>query len=238
MVKLKCLVVDDEPLARKGLKEYIREMDILEAVGECNNASDALEFLQSNSVDLIFLDIQMPGQNGLEFLREIKNPPMAIITTAFVEFALESFELDVIDYLVKPIPYNRFVKAAIKAKDFYVAKHITSGTEVVPYIFVKSAGKFERLYLDDILFVEAMQNYIVIHIEGQKHIVYMTLSGMESKLPDDKFMRVHKSYIVALEKVKSIEDHDLIIGSFRIPVSRTLKEQVTKRIMGDNLLKR
>jgi two-component SAPR family response regulator len=137
MVKLKCLVVDDEPLARKGLKEYIREMDILEAVGECNNASDALEFLQSNSVDLIFLDIQMPGQNGLEFLREIKNPPMAIITTAFVEFALESFELDVIDYLVKPIPYNRFVKAAIKAKDFYVAKHITSGTEVVPYIFVK-----------------------------------------------------------------------------------------------------
>ena len=238
MNKLKCLVVDDEPLARKGMQEYVRDTDILEDVGECSNAMEANEFLQANPVDLIFLDIQMPGTTGLEFLGGLKSPPMAIITTAFTEFALESFELDVIDYLVKPIPYARFVKAVNKAKDFYRAKTIGPSAEIVPYIFVKSAGKFERLYLDDILFVEAMQNYIIIHVEGQKHIVYMTLSGMESKLPIDKFMRVHKSYIAALEKVKSIDDHDLLIGAFRIPVSRTLKEQVAGRIMGGNLLKR
>ena len=237
MIKLKCLVVDDEPLARKGMKEYIRDTDILEEAGVCRNAVEANEFLQTNSVDLIFLDIQMPGTTGLEFLRELKTPPMAIITTAFTEFALESFELDVIDYLVKPIPYDRFVKAVNKAKDFYVAKHI-SPAAFVPYIFVKSAGKYERLYWDDILFVEAMQNYIIIHMEGQKHIVYMTLSGIETRLPQEKFMRVHKSYIAALEKVKSIDDHDLLIGPFRIPVSRTLKEQVAGRIMGGNLLKR
>ena len=236
MIRLKCMVVDDEPLARKGMQEYIRETETLEFTGECRNADEANTFMQANPVDLIFLDIQMPGLTGLEFLRGLTNPPMVIITTAFSEFALEGFELDVIDYLVKPIPFVRFSKAVAKAVDFYKVRLAPDVTQ--PYIFVKSAGKYERLFFDDILFVEAMQNYVIIHLAGHKHIVYLTLSGMEARLPATQFMRVHKSFIAALEKVNAIEDHELIIGPFRIPVSRSLKEQVTTRILGGNLLKR
>lgn len=237
MKKLNCLIVDDEPMARKGMQEYVRDTESLLSIGECGNAAEALEFLKQNPVDLILLDIHMPGITGIEFLRELKNPPMVIITTAYSEFALEGFELDVIDYLVKPIPFDRFAKAVHKALDFYKLRQEPYSAEA-PYIFVKSAGKFERLYFDEILFVEAMQNYVVIHIEDKKFIVYMTMSGIEAKLPSARFMRVHKSFIVSFEKVKSIEDHDLLINQFRIPVSRSLKEQVVNRIMGDNFLKR
>jgi DNA-binding LytR/AlgR family response regulator len=230
--------VDDEPIARKGLAEYIQDVDFLEWAGESGNADQATAFLQKNLVDLMFLDIQMPGLTGLEFLRTLENSPMVIITTAFTEFALEGFELDVLDYLVKPIPFSRFLKAANKAFDFYRLKHRHQEAEQSPYIFVKSNGKLERLGLNEILFVEAMQNYVVIHLTNEKYIVYMTLSGMETKLPAEKFMRVHKSYIAALDKVNSIQDHELVIGQFRIPVSRNLKEQVSERIIGGNLLKR
>jgi DNA-binding LytR/AlgR family response regulator len=237
-MKLRCLVVDDEPMARQGMKEYIRETNFLHLQAEASNATEATQQLQLGDVDLILLDIQMPGMTGLEFLRAIKNPPMVIITTAFSEFALEGFELDVMDYLVKPIPYQRFLKAVTKARDFQSLKGDSSFKPEINYIFVKSNGKFERVFFDDIILVEAMQNYVVLHVNNQKLVVYMTMAGMEAQLPKTIFMRVHKSFIVPIPKVQAIQNHELVIDKFKVPVSRTLYESVCNRILGDNLAKR
>jgi DNA-binding LytR/AlgR family response regulator len=238
-MKLRCMVVDDEPVARQGMIEYIRETDFLQLQAEASNAAEASELLSKGNIDLILLDIQMPGQTGLEFLRTLKNPPMAIITTAFSEFALEGFELDVMDYLVKPIPYPRFLRSVTKARDFKALSTKNSSTPAdVNFMFVKSNGKFERVFFDDILLVEAMQNYVVLHVPNQKLVVYMTMTGMEAQLPASSFMRVHKSFIVPIAKVQAIQNHELVIDKFKVPVSRTLYEAVCNRILGDNLAKR
>jgi DNA-binding LytR/AlgR family response regulator len=238
-MKLRCLVVDDEPVARQGMVEYIRETDFLQLQAEASNAVEAVARLAVGDVDLILLDIQMPGMTGLELLRTLKNPPLVIITTAFSEFALEGFELDVMDYLVKPIPYPRFLKAVTKARDFKALKTQDPTSEhEINFMFVKSNGKFERVFFHDILLVEAMQNYVILHLSNQKLVVYITMSGMEAQLPSARFMRVHKSYIVPVDKVQAIQNHELIIAQFKVPVSRTLYEAVCNRILGDNLAKR
>lgn len=239
-MKLKCLLVDDEPLARAGMEEYVSSVPFLELVGVCTDALQAQELLRQAPVDLLLLDVEMPHMTGIEFLKSLKPPPMAILTTAFSEYALEGFELDVIDFLVKPIPYERFLKAVTKARDLREFRSAPGGTtSLAPaYTFVKSGGKMERVYFDDILFVEAMQNYVIIHEGGHRLIVYMTLAAMEEQLPIDRFMRVHKSFIVALGRVNTIDGHDLVIGSHRIPVSRSLREEVSRRIIGDDRLRR
>ena len=241
-MRLNCLIIDDEPLARKGIAEYAREIDFLHAVGECGSAAEAASVVAKQSIDLLLLDIQMPRLTGIEFLKTMSHPPMAIITTAYSEYALEGYSLDVIDYLVKPIPFDRFLKAVHKAYDFHQLRHREPRqAETAPsadYFFVKSNGKFERVTFSDILYVESMQNYVLIHLPGQKLIVYMTLAGLEAQLPPSRFMKVHKSFIVAIGQVKSIENNEIIIGSARIPISRTLKDDVLKRILGDNLLSR
>jgi DNA-binding LytR/AlgR family response regulator len=237
-MKLRCLVVDDEPVARQGMVEYIREADFIQLQAEASNAVEAAAKLAEGNIDLILLDIQMPGMTGLEFLRTLKNPPMVIITTAFSEFALEGFELDVMDYLVKPIPYPRFLKAVTKARDFKALKGKDGAAPEVNFMFVKSNGKFERVFFDDIVLVEAMQNYVMLHVNNQKLVVYMTMGGMEAQLPTATFMRVHKSFIVPVGKVQAIQNHELTIDKFKVPVSRTLYEVVCNRILGDNLAKR
>jgi DNA-binding LytR/AlgR family response regulator len=236
-MSLNCLVVDDEPLARKGMMEYIRETEFLNLAGESSNAAEAEVALAKGGIDLLLLDVQMPGLSGLDFLRTLSSPPMVIITTAFTEYALEGYELAVMDYLVKPIPYDRFLKAVNKAHDFHQLKHKEEKTSS-EFCFVKSQGKFEKVHYADIQFVEAMQNYIIVHLPGQKLIVYKTLTGMEEELPKARFMRVHKSFIAAIDKVKAIDDHDLIIGVHRVPVSRNLIGEVRKLVMGNNLLQR
>ena len=178
----------------------------------------------------------MPRLTGIDFLKTLSNPPMAIITTAYSEFALEGYSLDVIDYLVKPIPFDRFLKAVQKAFDFHKMKNKQVSSP--EHFFVKSNGKYERVVFSEILFVEAMQNYVVIHLPTQKLIVYMTLAGIEAQLPQSRFMKVHKSFVVAIEKVGAIENSEIIINQSRIPISRTLKDEVLKRILGDNLLSR
>jgi DNA-binding LytR/AlgR family response regulator len=238
-MKLNCLIIDDEPLARKGIAEYVKEIEFLHAVGECGSAAEAANVIAIHAVDLLLLDIQMPRLTGIEFLKTLSHPPMAIITTAYSEYALEGYSLDVIDYLVKPIPFDRFLKAVQKAYDFHQLRHREILPAITPdYFFVKSNGKFERVAFSDILYVESMQNYVLIHLPGQTLIVYMTLAGLEAQLPPRRFMKVHKSFIVAIEQVRSIENNDIIIGQSRIPISRSLKDEVMKRILGDNLLSR
>jgi DNA-binding LytR/AlgR family response regulator len=237
-MKLNCLIIDDEPLARKGMTEYVKEIDFLHLAGECGSAAEAVNIIAAGPVDLLLLDIQMPRLTGIDFLKSLTHPPMAIITTAYIEYALEGYTLDVIDYLVKPIPFDRFLKAVQKAFDFHQLKLREVHTTSPDYFFVKSNGKFERVSFNEILFVESMQNYVLIHLPGQKLIVYMTLAGLEAQLPPGRFIKVHKSYIVSIEQVNSIENNEVIIRQARIPVSRTLKDEVMKRILGDNLLSR
>lgn len=237
-MKLNCLIVDDEPLARKGMAEYVREVEFLQLAGECSSAAQAASALLKGGVDLMLLDVQMPRMSGIEFLKSVANPPMVIITTAFSEYALEGYELDVIDYLVKPIPFERFLKAAQKAADFHTLKAKASGRQEKDFFFVKSGGKFERVQFHDILFIESMQNYVIIHLQNQKLIVYMTLSGMEEQLPSEQFLKVHKSYIVSLAHVNAIDNSEIIIRQSKIPVSRTLRDDVLKRIMGNNVISR
>jgi DNA-binding LytR/AlgR family response regulator len=235
-MKLKCLIVDDEPMARKGLEEYIADVPFLEFAGSCENALKANEFLQQHEVDLMLLDIQMPNQTGIEFLKSLVNPPLVIFTTAHPDYALESYSLDVMDYLVKPILFDRFKLAVQKAYDYQLLR--ASSMSSPDFFFIKSERVFEKVYFTDILYMESMQNYCVLYTASRKLIAYITLTGMEEKLPVTRFMKVHKSYIVNLEKVTALDGNDLFIDKTQIPISRTLKELVMNKVMGNNLFKR
>jgi len=237
-MKLNCLIVDDEPLARKGMAEYVKEIDYLQLSGECASATEAAGVLARGGIDLLLLDIQMPHLSGIDLLKSLSHPPMAIITTAFSEYALEGYELDVIDYLVKPIPFDRFLKAVQKAYDFHSLKLKANPTGDTNYFFVKANGKYERVAFHDILYVEAMQNYVILHLPEQKLITYVTFGNMESQLPADMFLKVHKSFLISLEHVKAVDNNEILIRHARIPVSRALREEVMKKILGDKVVSR
>lgn len=237
-MKLNCLIVDDEPLARRGLEEYTSEVGFLNLVASCENAIKASEHLHEGHIDLMLLDIQMPKLSGIEFLKTLKNPPLVIFTTAFSQYALESYSLDVVDYLVKPIPFDRFLKAVQKAFDFHTLR-LKAGTDSVnDFFFIKCDHKFEKLSFSEVLYIESMQNYCIIHTADRKLITYITLTGLEEQLPANRFLKVHKSYIVSLERIKALDGHDILIGNARIPISRSIKDEVVNKIMGNNLFKR
>jgi DNA-binding LytR/AlgR family response regulator len=218
------------------MEDYVHAVEFLEVAGVASDTTEAEAILRSTSVDLILLDIQMPNQSGLEFLRSLKDPPLAILTTAYSEFALDGYALDVVDYLLKPIPFERFQKAAAKARDY--AEYRRQRQPDKNTLFVKAGGRLERISIDEILFVEGLQNYVIIHRDSGKLIVYMTLAGMMAQLPEDKFMRVHKSYLVALAKVSAIDGHRLRVGQHDVPISRALKDEVVNRVVGAKRLKR
>ncbi|MEX6687252.1 LytTR family DNA-binding domain-containing protein [Danxiaibacter flavus] len=234
---INCAIIDDEPLARKGLKEYIADMDFLNLVGEYDTPLKAVEQIKAGKIQLLFLDIQMPRLSGLEFLKTMTNPPLTVITTAYPEYALEGFELDVLDYLVKPIAFNRFVKAAMKAKEYLSARTATPSAED-DFIFIKADNKLVKVYYDDILFVEATQNYVTIFTKTKKYITYLTFKSIEEALPASRFLRVHKSFIVQLSKVESVDGNELVIDTHKIPVSRANKDEVMQKILSGKFLKR
>ncbi|MBX2965091.1 MAG: response regulator transcription factor [Cyclobacteriaceae bacterium] len=239
-MKLNCLIVDDEPVARNGLEEYVNEVDFLHLAGKCENAIKASALLNEGNIDLLLLDIHMPKLSGIEFLKTLKNPPMVIFSTAYSEYALEGYSLDIIDYLVKPIPFERFFKAAQKAFDFYELKQKAelSSMPSPEYFFIKCNHKFEKVNYSDVLYVEAMQNYCTIHIPDRKMITYITLTALEEQFPKERFLKVHKSFIISLEKVSALDGNEIVIGNARIPISRSLKDEVTQKIIGNNLFKR
>jgi DNA-binding LytR/AlgR family response regulator len=185
----------------------------------------------------MLLDIRMPGMTGIEFLKKLPNPPLVIFTTAFTEHALEGFELDVIDYLIKPVSFERFKKAAQKAFDYHRLRQATQ-SDPVDFFFIKSNHKFERVNYSELLYVEAMQNYCIVHTPVRKLITYITLTGLIEKLPANQFIKVHKSFVVSIDKVNAVDGNEIIVGSSRIPVSRAMKDEVIARILGGNLLRR
>ena len=239
-MKIKCIVIDDEPMACKGMQEYIGQVDFLELEGIFEGALQANTFLNDHSIDLIFLDIEMPRLSGIEFIRSLKNVPSIIFATAYPEYALEGYELNVADYLVKPIAFPRFLKAVNKVKDQLSSKQ--SGkpavTEDTDYFFVKENGKYTKVFYGEVLFAEALQHYVAIHLNSRKLLSYMPLALLESKLPATLFMKVHKSYIVSLQKINAVEGNTVLIQSARIPVSRNTKESLMQKLMENKLLKR
>ncbi|MBK0368937.1 LytR/AlgR family response regulator transcription factor [Flavobacterium agrisoli] len=231
-MKIKCVLVDDEPLAIKVLENYFANFTDFEVIGTFNNALEALEFINSNLVDAVFLDINMPMMTGFELIHLIESKTKVIITTAFREFAAESYDLDVLDYLVKPIPLPRFIKCINKITTEYQLKHNIKieSHRVEPHIFIKVDKKMIKINIDEILFVEGMKEYIKVITPEKTYITHKSLTALTDELPTDRFMRIHKSYLIATDKVKSIEGNRIQIASFTLPIGRNYSKEVKTKI--------
>ncbi len=238
---LSCLVVDDEPVARKGIAGYVEQTPFLKLAGTCKGALEANDFLRNNPIDLLFLDIQMPGLTGTDFMRSLENPPAVIFTTAYREYAIEGFELNALDYLVKPISFQRFLKSANKAlSHFEMHRRPASPTEEkeLDHFFIKSDGQYIKIMLDDVLYFESEKDYVFIYTKKKRYLNLISLKQLEKELPSDRFIRVHRSFIVAIEKVELMEGHKLIIQGKEIPVSRSSQEMIYNRLIEGKLWKR
>ncbi len=239
-MKLRCVIVDDEPLASEGLAKYVEVIDYLELIAIAENPLELNKLLDNQPIDLIFLDIQMPHMTGLDFLKIKPNLPMVILTTAYPNYALEGFQFDAVDYLLKPITFNRFFKSASKAKDLYYLKNqansLTAQAQEPDYLFIKCESRYEKILVDEILYVQALQNYVIIHTLRGKFMTLLPLKTVEEYLDPNKFLRVHKSYLVAISKVESIENNELSIQNQFIPISRNLRERVIGVVVKSKLL--
>ena len=236
MKKLSCIIVDDEPVARKILLEFTEQMPFLDLLGKFENAIKAEEFLKSNQPDLIFLDIEMPKVSGLQMLKRNNIESMVILTTAFPQYALDGYELDIIDYLLKPFALNRFIKAVQKAKDFHEMKHQTANASP-SYIFIRSEKRIEKVELCDILYAEVLGNYLTVYTERKKIIAYLTMKSLESQLRPGDFIKIHQSFLVNRAKIESVEGNELKVGTKSLPISRNYRENVTS-LINQRLLKR
>ncbi|MEO5978946.1 MAG: LytTR family DNA-binding domain-containing protein [Chryseolinea sp.] len=236
---MRCIAVDDESLALDLLEDNIRKVPFLTLVRRCKNAFEAHESVMKESIDLIFLDIQMPGISGVQFLQSIVTPPLAIFITAYEQFALEGFNLDVVDYLLKPVSFDRFLKAVNKAHELYNFKNnpANSGPQATEYLFVNAEYNLIKINVRDIVYIEGLKDYIKIFIANTTRpvITRMSLKSIEEKLPSDKFVRVHKSFIVSLEKIVSIRKGKISINNVQVPISEHYKENLYRFIEPKNL---
>lgn len=214
-----------------ALNQLVTQIPSLELVAECNDASEALTALNSNHVDLLLLDIEMPGMTGLDLIKKMGyNKPLIIFTTAKKEYAVEAFELSVVDYLIKPIALPRFKQAIEKAQETLDSNKQEVKVEEQGFVFVKDNGVLKRITIDDILFLEAMGDYVKVHTPQKFHVVHATLKSIEEKLPSSKFLRVHRSYIVAINKIDYIQEGTISIGKTTIPVADTHKSSLNRRL--------
>lgn len=230
MNNITCIITDDEPFARKGLQGYVEKISFLDLKGVCEDALQLSDMLQKQPVDLLFLDIQMPHISGVDFIKAMPKPPKVIFTTAFEQYALQGFELDIMDYLLKPISYERFLKAAWKTRDYFALRENTTPI-TVPYIFIKVNGKLEKVNFDEILFIEGMENYVAVHLANKKLITHSTIKALFEKLPPGQFIQTHKSFIAAVNKIDTIEGNTLHIQKHQVPVSKYLRETVLGQIV-------
>jgi len=231
-MKIKCLAIDDEPLALQQISAYIDRTPFLEKMALCQSAFEAIEFTDQQPVDLMFVDINMPDLNGLDFVKSLKNKPFIIFTTAYSEYALEGFKVDAVDYILKPISYDEFLRAVNKVRDRMAATAaVTSETVTMnkESLFVKSEYKLIRIQLSDIKYIESANEYIQIHLDTEKPITtHVRLKTIEAELPKEKFMRVHRSFIVNLDKVKVIDRNRIVFDKVYIPVGDQYKDEFQK----------
>ncbi len=235
--KIRCLVIDDEPPARVILKEHIAQVESLELAGDCSNAVEAVAFLQQQAVDLLFLDIQMPHLLGTSFIRTLKNPPKVIFTTAFRKYAVEGFDLNAVDYLLKPIGFERFLQAVNKVLQTNIAVPGMNAQmpenipeQAHPFLYFRVDRKMVKVFLDDILFLESMKDYIKIFTATKTIITKQPISSLEEFLPRDAFVRIHRSFIVAIDKIDSFNADSIEIAKKELPIGRIYKSEVTKLI--------
>jgi DNA-binding LytR/AlgR family response regulator len=239
-MKLKCIIIDDEPIARKVLQEFVEEIDYLELAGQAENPLKAITLLNSDDIDIIFLDINMPKINGIDFIKSTKTTASVIMTTAYAEYAAEAYGLDVLDYLVKPIAFDRFLKACNKAKEIREFKKIkqVKANKIDDHFFIKCNNQIEKVFYEDLIYAEAMLNYVMLYTNSKKMIVYVTIKSLEEQLPADMFIKVHKSFIVNRSKIRSIEGNILDIGNEKITISQNLKDKVISEVVKDKMIKR
>lgn len=239
MNDLSCLIVDDEELARTLLENYILRLPYINLVGKCSNPIEALQLLQQQSVDLIFLDIQMPEMIGTDFLKTLSQKPMVVFTTAYSEYALEGYELNVVDYLLKPFSFSRFLQAVNKASDLAKLKNIETNNTIatiqnpVPdknYILVKSEHKVHRISYNEIHYVQSMREYIAYYTSNGRILSLGSLKKLEIELPNDQFLRIHKSYIIAKSKIATLEGNMVHIGKEKIPIGASYRKEVLKKL--------
>ena len=231
----KCLIVDDESLALRLMEDHVSKVPGLELVGKCQHALQALHILQQEHIDILFLDIQMPDLTGIELVKILKNKPAVVFTTAYAEYALEGYQLDVVDYLVKPIALDRFLQAVRKAQEWVDLRRLqTKDKEILPskadYFFVKSDYKQVRINYSDVTHVEGLREYVSIYAAGKRIITLETMKNMESQLPADMFMRVHKSYIVNISRIKAINGNLIELGDIKIPLGKMYRAQVMESL--------
>jgi DNA-binding LytR/AlgR family response regulator len=237
MKNLRCIIVDDEPGARKILQEFAGKASFLDLKGKFENIARADSYLRDNKTELIFLDIEMPKMSGLEYLRRSDTKTMVILTTAFPQYALQGYELNIIDYLLKPFAFERFLKAVQKAKEFSEAKETTNWDGVAPFIFVRSEKRIEKIELNNILFIEGLGNYVTIFSGNKKIIAYLTLKSLENQLPASHFIKTHHSFLVNCSRISFIEGDEIKILDHVLPISRKYKEALMQMV-GEKLLKR
>lgn len=240
-MKIRCLLVDDEPLALDVLESYIARIDGLELAGRCENALQAFDVVQSQPVDLIFLDIQMPRLNGIEFLKTLQAPPKVIFTTAYRDYAIEAFELDVVDYLLKPIPFHRFLKAVSKVFTLIQNKGpqplpiapAVSAEDSQPLqgqenIIVRADKKMIKIALEDIQYIESLKDYVIIYLPNRRIVTKQKISYLEQKLPDGAFLRIHRSFLIAINKIQAFSPNHVEINNQELPIGRSHKSEVAK----------
>lgn len=231
-MKTRCLIVDDEPLARELIRGHVEKLENFEIVAECSDAMKALNVLREKQVDLMFMDIQMPQITGIEFLKTLKHPPKVIITTAYREYALEGFELDVADYLLKPITFERFLKAVNKYYQMIqddVQVVANSASEKLPeesFIYIKENKKVVKVYLSEIRYIEGLSEYVQLFTDKRKIITKTSMAQMEEKLPSENFLRIHKSYIVSIPKIEAFTANTIEIQGKELPIGRSFKNAV------------
>ena len=229
-MKTRCLIVDDEPLARELIRGHILKLENFEIVAECDNAMKAMEALRNQTVDLMFLDIKMPQMTGIDFLKTLRRPPKVIITTAFSQYALDGFELDVVDYLMKPVTFERFFKSVNKYFQSGRAETVEvdggNDTGEDPFIYVKENKKVIKIYMKEIHFIEGLNEYIRIHTDNRRVVVKSSLQGIESKLPQEQFIRIHKSYIVSIPRIRAFNATTIELENAKLRIGRNYKNQV------------
>ncbi|MBX7204978.1 MAG: LytTR family DNA-binding domain-containing protein [Bacteroidia bacterium] len=236
-MKLKCLIVDDEPLALDVLENFIKRIPDLELVGRCENAMQAIQTLKEKQVDLLFTDIEMPEFNGIELVKSLNTKPLIIFTTAHPEYAVQGYELDIVDYLLKPIAFDRFVKSVNKAGELMnFKKGEPHGKDELDYIFIKSEQKYIKVNFSDILYIEALADYVKVHTPEKRIITLQTMKNLEDKLPSEQFVRVHRSFIIALDKINSISGNVIYMNKDEVPIGKNFREEFFKIIQQNNLL--
>lgn len=233
---LKCLIVDDEPIAIKGIVNFVKQVDFLEIIDTCTSAMQAAEILKTNKIDLMFLDINMPMLTGIDFLESLERPPLTILTTAYSEHALDGYRLNVVDYLLKPIEFQRFFQAVNKAQSLFQSqvelhKHKDEST-----MYIRQNDTYHRINWEDILFVEGMQNYLKIHFKDTTYVIHQTMTSLEELLPKDAFFRVHISYLINIHKLESISGGKVIVAGKQLPLSRHRKEDLLQNVVYKRLI--